>query len=218
MLYGWLEPDNDDLVLIDVLTGAASVVGDSGLTTNSGIAYSIVDDLVYLAGESDDGNLRRIDPDTGGVRSTQPLVGGSGNGYEIVAMDFDLEGDLYAVRTHDNAERQTDLLRINTQSGEIEELGRSADGLRAIAFCEVCQVLSGGTPTPTPEVTKSPTKAGDCDGNGTVSIEEIIIGVAIVVGDLDLGTCPELDINGDGMITVDEIVVAIEVALRGRVP
>ncbi|HVM95818.1 MAG TPA: hypothetical protein VMT89_05485, partial [Candidatus Acidoferrales bacterium] len=40
--------------------------------------------------------------------------------------------------------------------------------------------------------------AGDCDGSGSVTIDEIITGVNIALGDSPLSLCPSFDTNGDG--------------------
>jgi hypothetical protein len=54
--------------------------------------------------------------------------------------------------------------------------------------------------------------AGDCDGDGEVTIEEILLGVGMVLG-APLDACPSFDTNLDGMVTVEEVVVAIRHAL-----
>jgi hypothetical protein len=59
------------------------------------------------------------------------------------------------------------------------------------------------------------TCAGDCDGSGGVTIDELIEGVAIVLGERDVGTCPSLDTDGDGALTVAELVAAVAHALGG---
>lgn len=56
---------------------------------------------------------------------------------------------------------------------------------------------------------------GDCDGNGVVSIDEMIRGVIIASGGLAVASCPEFDVNGDGMVSVSELVGAVRRALEG---
>ncbi len=56
---------------------------------------------------------------------------------------------------------------------------------------------------------------GDCNGDGAVTVDEMVTGVAVVLGSADLGVCNALDANGDGMVTVDEIVAAVTYALNG---
>jgi hypothetical protein len=76
------------------------------------------------------------------------------------------------------------------------------------------------TPTATPTAESSPTTsparcAGDCDGNQTVSAEELVRGVRVALGLLPLAACPDLDASGDGAVSVDEPVLAVHHALNG---
>lgn len=54
---------------------------------------------------------------------------------------------------------------------------------------------------------------GDCDGNGAVTVDELIRGVNVALGSLGLAECPSFDANGDGEVTVDEIVQAVNYSL-----
>ena len=60
-----------------------------------------------------------------------------------------------------------------------------------------------------------PPCAGDCDGNGQVSVDEIITLTNIALGEASISLCELGDINGDGQITVDEIQAAVSNALNG---
>lgn len=56
---------------------------------------------------------------------------------------------------------------------------------------------------------------GDCNGDGEVRVEEMIVGVRIA---LDAGTvdeCPSFDANGDGQIGINELVLAVTNLLNG---
>ena len=57
--------------------------------------------------------------------------------------------------------------------------------------------------------------AGDCDGNGTVSIDELVTQVGIALGGIGLEQCPVADANGDGAVTIEELVRAVSAALEG---
>ncbi|GIW44305.1 MAG: hypothetical protein KatS3mg077_1587 [Candidatus Binatia bacterium] len=79
---------------------------------------------------------------------------------------------------------------------------------------------TGNFPTPTPTLLASPTPTplscvGDCDGDGAVTIDNILSLVNIALGQAAVTTCPSGDANGDGMITVNEIVLAVNAALAG---
>lgn len=56
---------------------------------------------------------------------------------------------------------------------------------------------------------------GDCGDDGQVTVDEIIIGVDIALGNAAVDQCTEMDYDGDGMVTVDEIVNAVNAALNG---
>lgn len=56
---------------------------------------------------------------------------------------------------------------------------------------------------------------GDCNGDGVVTVNEIIIGVNIALGNQTLDQCPSFDANGNGAVTVDELIKAVNNALNG---
>ena len=59
---------------------------------------------------------------------------------------------------------------------------------------------------------------GDCDGNGQVSVDELVEGVAIALERADPAQCRALDGNADGMVTIDEVLAAVDNGLRGCAP
>jgi len=58
---------------------------------------------------------------------------------------------------------------------------------------------------------------GDCSGDARVTVDELVRGVRIAMGDLAVGSCPSLDRNLDEVVSVSELVVAVGVALDGCV-
>jgi glucose/arabinose dehydrogenase len=58
------------------------------------------------------------------------------------------------------------------------------------------------------------TCVGDCDGNGQVTVEELVAGVNIALDSQPLDTCPVFDSDDDGRVSVDEIVRAVGNALN----
>ncbi|MFI5395225.1 MAG: dockerin type I domain-containing protein [Candidatus Binatia bacterium] len=76
------------------------------------------------------------------------------------------------------------------------------------------------TATSTSTQTVSPTStprpcAGDCNGNGTVTVNDILTLVNIALGNASITTCEAGDVNHDGRVTVDEILAAVNNALNG---
>jgi len=57
--------------------------------------------------------------------------------------------------------------------------------------------------------------AGDCDADGLVLVDELLIGVNVLLERTPLGRCDALDRDRDGGVTVDELVAGIGNALRG---
>ena len=55
----------------------------------------------------------------------------------------------------------------------------------------------------------------DCNGDGTVSIAELITAVRIALGDLPLSSCAAVDTDGSGGVAVNELVGAVTKALDG---
>lgn len=76
------------------------------------------------------------------------------------------------------------------------------------------------TPTATPDGENTPTPppgacVGDCNGSGNVSIDELVSGVNIALGQRFLSTCPAFDADGNGTLAINELVQAVDRALNG---
>lgn len=56
---------------------------------------------------------------------------------------------------------------------------------------------------------------GDCNGTGDVTVNELIIGVNIVLGTANLSSCPAFDTNGDGNVGIPELIQAVNAASNG---
>jgi hypothetical protein len=61
----------------------------------------------------------------------------------------------------------------------------------------------------------SPPCGGDCDGKGSVTVDDILTMVNIALGNALVSQCDPGDANGDHQITVDEILTAVNNALNG---
>ena len=60
-----------------------------------------------------------------------------------------------------------------------------------------------------------PACIGDCSGDGSVTINELISGVNIALGNSAVATCPSFDRNGDGSVTINELIAAVNAAQTG---
>jgi len=54
---------------------------------------------------------------------------------------------------------------------------------------------------------------GDCNGDGQVAVNELIVMVNISLEQQPVSTCPIADKNGDGAVTITEIITAVNYAL-----
>jgi hypothetical protein len=56
---------------------------------------------------------------------------------------------------------------------------------------------------------------GDCNGDRNVSVDELIRGVRIALGELALGECASVDVGGDGTVEVADLIAAVGHLLAG---
>jgi hypothetical protein len=136
-LFGWLvgvSGNSNNLVTIDKASGAASVVGASGIVGNhgSGLASSAGGTLFHAA--LDTGPLYTVDRTTGAATPVAPLNGTES--LQINALSFDAAGTLFGswLDYGSTGPRPSRLLTINTASGAITFLGPSVNRLDAIVF------------------------------------------------------------------------------------
>jgi len=59
---------------------------------------------------------------------------------------------------------------------------------------------------------------GDCNGDGTVGINELILAVNIALGSRQIVDCVNVDANGNGLVSINELVSAVNNALNGCTP
>ena len=63
-----------------------------------------------------------------------------------------------------------------------------------------------------------PMCVGDCQGDGQVSIDDLITGVDIVLGTQPLSACPAMDVDQSGTVTIADLIRAVASALDGCAP
>ena len=61
----------------------------------------------------------------------------------------------------------------------------------------------------------APDCVGDCNGEGAVTINEIIVCVNIALGGADPSACPQCDPSGNGSVEINELIAAVNNALSG---
>ncbi len=57
--------------------------------------------------------------------------------------------------------------------------------------------------------------AGDCSGDGEVTVNELVLGVNIALGNASIEQCSSFDVNSDAEVTVTELIGAVNSALNG---
>jgi hypothetical protein len=115
--------------------------------------------------------------------------------------------------------KPTDPCNANGSESKFGSTGLDNDGNGLYDLADpACAVAATATPTPTvfPTPTATPIRcAGDCNGDGHGTIDEILATVNIALGNANISACRAADSNHDGQVTVDEIVAAVNKALNG---
>lgn len=83
----------------------------------------------------------------------------------------------------------------------------SRRGARAVAVAAATWCLLAVTP--------ALACPGDCDGNGQVTIAELIRGVNIALGNFPASNCAAADRNGNGVVAINELIAAVDASLNG---
>jgi hypothetical protein len=63
------------------------------------------------------------------------------------------------------------------------------------------------------EPTATPACTGDCNGDGAVTIDELLTGVSIALG-ADVALCPSFLAGADGSVSIDQLITAVGFALN----
>ena len=83
------------------------------------------------------------------------------------------------------------------------------DALGALAALPAATASPTASPLPTPTAV---TRAGDCNGDGLVTIDELIVAVGIALGQAP-APCDADDSDGDGHVNIDDLIRAVAGAL-----
>ena len=100
-------------------------------------------------------------------------------------------------------------------AGNSVDASTTPDGDQA-AITTLLVTVGDAQPSPTPTVTPGAVSCpGDCDGNGTVAVNELISAVNIALGSTSVTACAACDTNRDGIVSIGELVSAVNKALTG---
>jgi len=216
----------DDTLRIEggSLVGQGRIEGD---VTNGGSVVVGPGSPLEIRGQYTQGHAGRLQIAVGGTAAGAfgQLLVGSANLAGRLAVGWIDEyvgsiGDAYP------------FLQFTTVSGDFQELElpptaldseillrRQTDQLRLEVVARDCSTPGScvGTPTPSPSPTATATPlpcTGDCDANGSVALDDLIVGIEAALGD-DREACAVLDHDASGAIDIDELVRATASAQRG---
>ena len=116
-------------------------------------------------------------------------------------------------------------------AGNSVNLNGQNSGDRASATTFAVMVVEAVTPTPTatpvpPGSTNTPVAtrtrgtpggpcAGDCNSDGTVAVNELVLGVSVALGTSGTDVCVAMDGNTDGQVAISELIAAVASLLDG---
>lgn len=131
-LFGY-RPNTDELVTINLTTGVATVVGVTGTGNSCGGSIAFVGATLFAAKLDDAGNLERLNTATG-VATAGPLLTGAPAGFGCLPAIAANGAQLFGVDSDTGGVALTTLVRINTVTGAITNIGALPDDIDALAF------------------------------------------------------------------------------------
>src|SRR4029079_7501939 len=81
-------------------------------------------------------------------------------------------------------------------------------GALAIVGCALGALLASPS-------AQAQTCVGDCNADGQVLINELIIGVNIALDSQPVSACPSFDANNNGQVAINELILGVNNALNG---
>jgi FG-GAP-like repeat len=141
-----------------------------------------------------DGRLDLITTDNFGsfeFDNSISVLAGRGDGTFEPRKAFEVhEAPIDAVAVDLNNDRKPDVVTANTETNDVSVLLNVADGPEFIC-------------------------AGDCDGDGRVTVTDLVVAVDLSMRGAGAEICADADVNDDGHIGVDELIRAVRRALVG---
>jgi DNA-binding beta-propeller fold protein YncE len=83
---------------------------------------------------------------------------------------------------------------------------------RTATWLRVVTIALGSVAALTPAHALCP---GDCNGDGIVTVDEIVRGVNLTLGAGVYRLCPPVDVDGDSAVTVNELIIGVNQVLNG---
>ena len=86
---------------------------------------------------------------------------------------------------------------------------------RALRLAALLSCVWLASPARTTTATALTVCVGDCGADGEVTVDELILGVNIALGNVPLDHCSVFDVDGSGEVEVNELIVGVNNALNG---
>ena len=138
-----------------------------------------------------------------------------------LVVHVEQQSQTIALVAHD-ADGQPSTLRIVSQPGfgRVSLSGSQAtyfreDGPADDSFTYAASDGSSDSNLGTVTIHRLSSCRGDCDGDGAVTVDELVQAVTLALNGGSISTCSRIDANQDSQVTVDEILGAVAMALEG---
>jgi hypothetical protein len=102
------------------------------------------------------------------------------------------------------------LVGTPTATQQVATSTATASATVAAATATASATVAAATATAPPRLC-----AGDCNGDGVIAVNEVIIGVNISLGTAPVSRCPALDGDANGIVQVNELIAAVRSLLNG---
>lgn len=193
-----LSADGTTLVWSTLLGGGQAEYANG----EPGVRAAVHDGGVYVAGQTDSTDLPLLMPfertPSGGFVAKLTLAGELAYASFILPQPFGVEA-LVAGRAPLGPPLPPPHIGVYVAGPHANATRGVSDGVTLIGIGEL-----GGV---------APACLGDCDGDGSVRVSELVAGVNAALGLADVSRCAAFDPDGDGLVVVADLVRAVGFAL-----
>jgi hypothetical protein len=223
--FGELAVDPDGTAFVAVVTGSPDMPVTAGAVQPTLAGFTDI----FVAALEPDGSALRYGTYLGGVSNeqtnTETLAAASdGAGHAYVGLytfspDFPLR-DAFESSSTGNA-----VVKLAPDGRDLVYSSYVAQGVHAIAHRPGALYVAGRNfdrdqpgvlGIGAVRIDEAPQPCGgDCDGDGTVLVNELVTGVRIALGELAAEACALLDADGDGQVVIAELIGAVGALLNG---
>lgn len=208
---------------IDIGSGSAA----AGTTTAFAVTFSLTDPLVTVAGVQNDITFDPLTPIPAATDgrpdcTAEPGIDNDVTSFTFLPMGCTPGDDCSGVRAFVLSTANTDPIADGATlyscqvaiaadaplgsyplvAGMPLASGPDAEILAVQASDGAVEVIEGPPPC-----------AGDCDGDGLVAINELLVGVNIITGAAQISVCSVFDVDADGAVAINELIQAVNNAL-----